>query len=104
MATSAIPALQVPFSSSPDPTAFYLTPALRQTIFKVGYAIDARQGLSVVLGDFGLGKSTLLRYLFAKFSALDHNEATFIPSPSFRTSFAMLQKICSDFDIPPARS
>jgi len=103
MATT-VPALEVPFSSSPDPTALHVTPALKATIHKVQYTIDARQGLAVVLGDFGLGKSTLLRYIFARVSALPNNNATFIPTPSFRSSFAMLQKICSDFEIPPARS
>ncbi len=96
--------VEVPFSSSPDPTALYVTPALKATIHKVQYTIAARQGLALILGDYGLGKSTLLRYIFARVSALPDNDATFIPTPSFRTSFAMLQKICSDFEIPPARS
>src|SRR5215472_19359283 len=103
MATT-VRALEVPFSSSPDPTALHVTPALKATIHKVCYTIDARQGLALILGDYGLGKSTLLRYIFARVSALPHNNATFIPTPSFRSSFAMLQKICADFDIPPAHS
>ena len=96
--------LHVPFSSSPDPTALHVTPALKATIHKVQYTVAARQGLALILGDFGLGKSTVLRYIFARASAVPNNNATFIPTPSFRSSFAMLQKICSDFEIPPARS
>jgi general secretion pathway protein A len=102
--TITAPAREVPFSSSPDPTALYVTPALKAAIHKVCYTIDTRQGLALILGDYGLGKSTLLRYIFARVSALPHNNATFIPTPSFRSSFAMLQKICADFEIPPARS
>lgn len=98
------PALDVPFSSSPDPTALHVTPALKATIHKVQYTIAARQGLALILGDYGLGKSTLLRYIFARVSALPDNDATFIPTPSFRSSFTMLQKICADYGIPPARS
>jgi len=104
MASTIAAALKVPFSASPDPTCLYVTSAIRQAIFKVGYTIDARQGLVAILGDFGLGKSTLLRYLYSKHSAIESNEATFLPTPSFRTSFSMLQRICSDFEIPPARS
>jgi general secretion pathway protein A len=102
MATT-IPAI-APFSISPDPTTLHLTPVLRTAVFKTQYAIEKRQGLAVILGDVGLGKSTIMRYVFSKVSALPQNNATFIPTPSFRTSFPLLKKICSDFGIPAARS
>src|SRR3954467_8190302 len=99
MATTIAAGVKAPFSASPDPTCLCVTPAIQNAIFKVGLMIDHRQGLAAILGDYGLGKSTLLRYLYARHSSLPNTEATFLPTPSFRTSFAMLQKICGDFDI-----
>jgi general secretion pathway protein A len=93
-----------PFSISPDPTALYLTATLRATIYKTQYSIEQRQGLAAILGDVGLGKSTVMRYIFSRVSSLPDNIATFIPTPNFSTSFAMLKKISADFDIPPQRS
>ena len=97
-------AKESPFSISPDPTALFLTPALKTIVYKTRYTVETRQGLALLLGDVGLGKSTVMRYLFAKLSSLPEYTATFLPTPSYRSSFTMLQKICSDFGIPPARS
>lgn len=102
MATST-PVL-APFSTSPDPTTLYLTPALKTTLYKTQYTIETRQGLAAILGDVGLGKSTLMRYLFARLTALPNTIGTFLPTPTYRSSFAMLKKICSDFGIDAARS
>jgi len=96
-------AIEVPFSSSPDPTCLYVTPALKATIHKVQYTIAARQGLALILGAYGHGKSTLLRYIFARLSAVPNNNATFLPTPSFRSSFTMLPKNLLRFR-DPARS
>ncbi len=93
-----------PFSISPDPTALYLTATIRTTVYKTQYAIEQRQGLAAILGDVGLGKSTLMRYLFGRQSSLPQNVCTFIPTPNFSTSFAMLKKISSDFGLAAARS
>jgi general secretion pathway protein A len=101
---TATQAKESPFSISPDPTALFLTPALKTTIYKTRYTVETRQGLAVLLGDNGLGKSTVMRYIFSKLSAMPEYTATFIPTPSYRSSFTMLQKICGDFGIPPARS
>jgi general secretion pathway protein A len=102
--TSPAPPALTPFSISPDPTALYLTPAIKTTVYKTQYAIEKRQGLAAILGDVGLGKSTIMRYVFSKVASLPQNVATFVPSPSFRSSFAMLKKISSDFGVPPQRS
>jgi hypothetical protein len=41
------------FSISPNPTLMISTPAIRGVLFKVRYAIKAKQGLSVIVGDMG---------------------------------------------------
>lgn len=93
-----------PFSISPNPLLLYLTPALQVTLEKVRFVVDSRQGLTAILGDVGLGKSTVIRYLFNEYDAREDVAATMIPSPNFPSEFAFLKKICADFGLPARRS
>lgn len=93
-----------PFSISPNPNLLYLTSALRVTLEKVRFVVDSRQGLTAILGDVGLGKSTILRYLYNEYEAREDVASTMIPSPNFPSEFAFLKKICLDFGLPPRRS
>jgi general secretion pathway protein A len=93
-----------PFSTSPNPASMYLTPGLQSTLHKIKYVIDKRQGLTCVLGDVGMGKSTLVRLLFGEYSAREDVVACFIPTPSYSSDFAFLKGICADFKLPPKRS
>lgn len=52
-----------PFSTSPDPAFFYLSPQYRSTLANLIIEFRLRRGLSVVLGDIGTGKTTLGRKL-----------------------------------------
>jgi general secretion pathway protein A len=93
-----------PFSISPNPLLLYLTPALQVTLEKVRFVVDSRQGLTAILGDVGLGKSSIIRYLFNEYDAREDVAATLIPSPNFPSEFAFLKKICADFGLPARRS
>lgn len=93
-----------PFSISPNPLLLYLTPPLQVTLEKVRFVVDSRQGLTAILGDVGLGKSTVIRYLFNEYDTREDVAATLIPSPNFPSEFAFLKKICADFELPARRS
>ncbi len=93
-----------PFSVSPNPNSLYLTPLLKSTLIKSRFTIDKRQGLTCILGDNGLGKSTVMRFLYAEYGAKEKIVTTLIPTPAFNSDFAMLKSICQDFDLPPKRS
>lgn len=96
--------LKQPFSISPNPLLLYLTPALQVTVEKVRFVVDSRQGLTAILGDVGLGKSTVIRYLFNEYDSREDVAAAMIPSPNFPSEFAFLKKICADFGLPARRS
>jgi general secretion pathway protein A len=104
MATTAIPNLITPFSGSPDPTVVFATSDWKKTVYKTRYAIDHRQGLAAILGDPGIGKSTLIRYLYAHISSLPGYLPTLIPNPNFKSDFACLKKISGDLGMEPKRS
>lgn len=93
-----------PFSISPNPNSLYLTDSLKAVLHKCRYTIDERQGLSCILGDFGLGKSTVLRYLFAEYDSKDDIRAILLATPIYPSAFALLKGICQSFGIESARS
>jgi general secretion pathway protein A len=92
-----------PFSISPNPNTLYLTPRLKAVLHKVRFTVDKRQGLTAILGDNGLGKSSILRFLHSEYLARENVVTTLIPTPVFSSDFAMLKSICQDFDLPARR-
>lgn len=53
-----------PFSSSPDPEFFYESHEHHAALMRLLVEIRLRRGLSLILGDVGIGKTTLSRKLF----------------------------------------
>lgn len=95
--------MESPFKLSPNPNLMYLTPALQSALDKIRFMVSERQGLAVVLGDSGMGKSTILRYLLAEYSA-DGYTVAFINNTEFPSPYAMLKEICLQFGIAGKRS
>lgn len=93
-----------PFSISPNPANLYLTPSLKAVLHKVRFTVDRRQGLTCVLGDVGMGKSSVLRLLYGEYASRGDTLASLIPTPSFASDFAFLKAMSGEFDILPKRS
>ncbi len=53
-----------PFSTSPDPAFFYLSKEHKTILYKLKIAIRLKRGLSLVVGNVGIGKTTLARKFF----------------------------------------
>jgi general secretion pathway protein A len=70
----------------------------------VRFTIDERQGFSVILGEPGLGKTSVVRYLHSDYDASEDTLSILIPSPSFKTEYAFLTHICTAAGIPLRRS
>ncbi len=82
----------------------YQTMSIRGALAKIRFAIASRQGLSCILGDVGIGKSSLLRFLQAEYSADDHSLTTLLTTGKYPSPFAFLKKISADFGMSPKRS
>jgi type II secretory pathway predicted ATPase ExeA len=93
-----------PFSISPNPISLYLTASLKTVVAKVRYTIDERQGLTCILGDVGMGKSSVLRLLYTEYAANEEVMACLIPTPNFASEFAFLKAVCHEFGLGPKRS
>ena len=68
-----------PFNVNPDPKYLYLTAQTRGTLDELRYGIETRQGLMLLTGEVGTGKTTLLNRL------LDWLHQQKRPQPSFST-------------------
>jgi general secretion pathway protein A len=54
-----------PFALTPNPRYLVLTPAHREALSNLEYAIATRKGITLLLGEAGLGKTTLIRAAMA---------------------------------------
>ncbi|MCC7352442.1 MAG: AAA family ATPase [Anaerolineae bacterium] len=93
--------LEPPFSLSPDPRYFYLSAQHRTTLAKTTYVIEQRQGLAVVFGDVGMGKTSVARRLFDQYRDRADYRTAYIPSPHYKSAFHFLKGICAEFGLPP---
>lgn len=92
-----------PFAPTADPAYFYATRAHKECLFRLWNHVEERYGIAVVLGDYGTGKTTLLRKLISGMHGRTDRYATAVlasPIPSW-TSFSLLENIVSQFGPPP---
>lgn len=93
-----------PFAPTADPAYFFATQGHKECLFRLWNAIDARHGIAIVLGNYGTGKTTLLRKLMAGMAADPERYLTVAigsPIPSW-TSFELLESIIAQFGLRPA--
>lgn len=96
--------LESVFSISPNPRFFYVTPNIQAAIAKTNYVIRTNQGLTTIIGDIGLGKTSLLRLLFNEYDDNPDYTAAFLVNPKQTTETAFLKAICTEFEVPTRRS
>lgn len=92
------------FSISPNPRFFYITPSVQAAIAKTQYVVRARQGLTTIIGDVGLGKTSLLRLLYNEYDDSPDHTSAFIVNPKQTSETAFLKAICTEFEVRTKRS
>lgn len=95
-----------PFAPTADPAYFYATQANKECLQRLWSNIDERHGIAVVLGNYGTGKTTLLRKLLTGLAADPTRYCTAVigsPIPSW-SSFALLEAIVAQFGLQPAEA
>ena len=58
--------LEKPFTLSPDPSFLYFTDAHRMAMTMLEYGIENRAGFTLISGEVGCGKTTLIRHLLER--------------------------------------
>src|SRR5438067_6832084 len=88
-----------PFGTSPDPRFLYMMPHTREALACLEYGISARKGFTVLTGEVGTGKTTLLRRALASFSNRRVSTA-FVFNPRLDV-LDFLEFVLTDFGINP---
>lgn len=88
-----------PFSTSPDPNFFYQSPEHKAALLRLMIEIRLRRGLSIVLGDIGLGKTTLSRKLFLMIKERTDILFHMILDPSYVSEELFLESLVRTFSI-----
>lgn len=88
-----------PFSTVPNPRYFFLTPIHATALGKTEFTVEAKKGLAIVVGDTGVGKSTLARLLHQKFLDKGFN-CVLLTNPSYPTANSLLRTIIQEFQLP----
>ncbi len=89
-----------PFGTSPDPRFLYMMPHTREALACLEYGISARKGFTVLTGEVGTGKTTLLRRALGSFSNRRVSTA-FVFNPRLDV-LDFLEFVLTDFGIVPA--
>src|SRR4051794_25296786 len=96
-----------PFTLNPDPRFFYHTDDRMEAFRKCRLNVLQRQGLSVICGDLGMGKSTVARRLYVEFkkaSRRAYDPRIIKNASTWGTSNQMIRALCSEFNCEPRRS
>ena len=101
--------LQPPFSLTTDPSFMYLSDAHKMGLSKVSYMIQKRQGLSVILGTIGAGKTMSGAWLYRRYQQLGRHQVAFLeeaqlPLTDRRSSLPFLRRVAAEFDLKRPRS
>ncbi len=88
-----------PFGTSPDPRFLYMMPHTREALACLEYGISARKGFTVLTGEVGTGKTTLLRRALASFQNR-RVSTSFVFNPRLDT-LDFLEFVLTDFGIVP---
>lgn len=86
-----------PFNVTPDPRVFYATPSYQKIYNSLVHSIQGGKGLSVMTGDVGTGKTTILRRLMREFEgSIQFAYFTYTTLPFDD----LLNFLCDDLGIP----
>jgi general secretion pathway protein A len=87
-----------PFHITPDPEFLYSSPSHREALASVTYGIEARKGFLALVGDVGVGKTTVLRTFTEK---ADKEKLKIIYLFNANITFKNLVKtLCSELGLP----
>jgi general secretion pathway protein A len=96
---SALGLSKEPFSNSPDPEFFYESNEHKAALMRLLVEIRLRRGLSVILGDVGVGKTTLSRKLFQMLKERPDMLFYMIMDPTGQNEELFLESLVRTFNI-----
>lgn len=95
---------EYPFSASADPRFLFLSSQHEVVLDNVHRSITNRQGLAVVEGPVGLGKTSLARRLFDIYAPLEDYLTIYVHTATYKSAYVAMTDIASKFGLEPRRS
>ena len=89
-----------PFSTSPDPSYFFLSSQHKAALTRLRIALSLKRGLSIIVGDVGTGKTTLSRKLSQILKEEQDVCFHMILNPYFKTQKQFLSRLVALFHAP----
>jgi len=91
---------QEPFSTTADPAFMYASKEHREGLLRLQLSLRQRRGLNVVVGDIGVGKTTLCRKLYEDIAREEGYHIRIIDDPSFRSEYQFVGYLLHTFGVP----
>lgn len=91
-----------PFSTSPDPAFFYRSSSHSAALQRLEIMLRLKRGLGLILGDVGIGKTTMSRALVQAFANEHDYIFHIILDPSYKSEFQFLSSLVKMFGINPS--
>lgn len=92
------------FTPSPNPRYLYLTDQTNACLFKCKFVIEERQGLSLIVGKIGFGKTSVLRELVNGYVDDENYKIALLPNGSFPSEMQLAKAISDELGLPARRS
>jgi len=97
---SALGLAQEPFSTTADPAFMYASAEHREALLRLQLSLRQRRGLNVVIGDIGVGKTTLCRKLYEEIARENGYAIRVVDDPSFRSEYQFMGYLLRAFGVP----
>jgi len=85
-----------PFAATPDPRAWFATPRLRELVDELTVRLETGQGICLLTGAAGLGKSLICRVVAQELSAPCH--VLYLAAPAVLAPRSLFQTLLSELD------
>ena len=85
-----------PFAATPDPRSWFATPRLRELVDELVIRLETGQGICLLTGAAGLGKSLLCRVIAQELAAPCH--VLYLAAPAVLAPRSLFQTLLSDLD------
>ncbi len=93
-----------PFSTSPDPNFLYLSREYDLALTNILIQLRLKRGLNLILGDVGVGKTTLSRKLITELKGREDFQVHMILNSNFENEKEFLYTLVDNFNVPFGRS
>ena len=90
---------RAPFSTAPDPQFAYATREHQLAVAKIQYAVEERQGIFLLQGEIGTGKTTISQFMLNNWRDDKSLTVAHVTNPAVRTASQFLRLILSHYGV-----